>query len=76
MYIIDFNSLTAEEHGEGLGTQTAMGKLVYRPTANKLYSIGGYGSGGQNFHKKFDSSSSWEEFERSHVALLSSSVTG
>jgi hypothetical protein len=53
-----------------------MGKLVYRPKANKIYSIGGYGSGGQNYQKKLDSSATWDEFERSHVALLGSSMTG
>jgi len=53
-----------------------MGKLVYRPKQKKLYSIGGYGSGGQNFVTKFGADEPWDEFERSHVALLCSSITG
>ena len=75
-WIIDFEKKTATEDEETIGNQTAMGKLVYRPKAKKVYHIGGYGSGGQNFVKKLGSSETWEEFERSHVALLGSSVTG
>lgn len=75
-WIIDFEKLTAEEQDETIGSQTAMGKLVYRPKANEVYSIGGYGSGGQNFKKKMGKSATWDEFERSHVALLGSSITG
>lgn len=75
-WVIDFEKLEASEQDETIGCQTAMGKLVYRPKSNQVYSIGGYGSGGQNFHKKLDSAAPWQEFERSHVALLGSSITG
>ena len=53
-----------------------MGKLIYRSNKDMLYSFGGYGSGGQNFQVELSSGKEWEEYERSHVALLSSSVTG
>ena len=76
VYHLDFEKKTIQESSETIGNQTAMGKLVYRPKQKKLYSIGGYGSGGQNFVTKFKSDEPWEEFERSHVALLGSSITG
>jgi len=53
-----------------------MGKLVYRSSNDKVYSIGGYGSGGQNFQNSLTGGKEWAEFERSHVALLSTSMAG
>jgi hypothetical protein len=52
-----------------------MGKLLYRPKSKKVYSIGGYGSGGQNFCKAAKQGE-WDEFERSHVAVLGVPITG
>lgn len=75
-WVIDFEKKTATEQDESTGSQTAMGKLVYRPKSKKVYSIGGYGSGGQNYTTTLGSSKPWDEFERSHVALLGSSITG
>jgi|TARA_B110000285_G_scaffold223815_1_gene279848 hypothetical protein len=46
VYIIDFKNKTSTEQPESIGVQTAMGKLVYRSSKDKIYSIGGYGSGG------------------------------
>ena len=39
-----------------------------------LYSFGGYGSAGQNFKLKFKEGEEWQELERSHLALVSSSM--
>lgn len=45
VYTIDFKSKTSEPFGY-VGTQSAMGKLVFRAEKNHLYHFGGYGSGG------------------------------
>lgn len=76
VWIIDFKDQVATEQNESIGVQTAMGKLIYRSKKDTLYSFGGYGSGGQNFQVELNSGKEWEEYERSHIALLSSSVTG
>lgn len=73
MWTIDFKAKTAKM-GEFEFEQTfAMNKLFYRPEANMLYSLGGYGSGGQNFKLKMEAGEEWEELERSHIALMPSS---
>jgi hypothetical protein len=52
-----------------------MNKLIYRPKENMLYSLGGYGSCGQNYQLKMDAGEEWQELERSHVALMPASYT-
>ena len=51
----------------------AMNKLLYKGDKNMLYSFGGYGSAGMNFKLKMEEGEEWQELERSHLALISSS---
>jgi len=68
-WIVDFKAKKATLEANSIDTQIASNKLVYRANSNTVYSIGGYSSGGQNYFKKMDANSKWQEYERSHVAL-------
>lgn len=74
MFIIDFKDKKAELSNFEFENTIAMNKLLYRKQKNMLYSFGGYGSAGQNFKLKMEEGEEWEELERSHLALVSSSM--
>ena len=78
MWTIDFKAQTATPSTFQFDQSLAMNKLVYRKDQNILYSIGGYGSEGQNFKLKMESGEEWVELERSHIPLMPSvfSATG
>ena len=66
-WIVDFKEGEAKMQANSMETQTAMSKVVYRKTANTVYNIGGFDSGGINFQSQLGSG--WEEFPRSHLQL-------
>lgn len=73
MWIVDFKERKAEIGNYEFENQFAMNKLLYRSQSNQLYSFGGYNSAGMNFKLKMEEGAEWEELERSHMALVSSS---
>ena len=74
MWIIDFKTQTAKMSEFEFEQTFAMNKLIYRAGINTLYSFGGYNSSGQNFKLKMDAGEEWQELERSHLALMPSSM--
>ena len=70
-WIVDFKNQKAERQDNSVESPLASSKLIFRSKANKIYCIGGFGSGGQNYQKKNEPDAQWEEFERSHASLMS-----
>lgn len=74
MWTVDFKNKEAKQSPFEFEQTIAMNKLLYRPSKNMLYSFGGYGSAGQNFKLKMEEGEEWSELERSHLALMTSSI--
>ena len=56
--VVNFLTKTATER-QPLDAQIAENKLVYRESTNKVYSFGGFGTGGLNYVLDFAEGSEW-----------------